>query len=443
MLYLTSRFVQKPNKLDWILLVGLGAAAALIKHIYGLFWISILFAQLVLTFFNQANDRSMYSKPLLLLSAAAICSGLITWLVLASALSTNPDYIDSHFLFRPAKQLGFLITDASGDREFPLWVYIRNLPAYGLVAMICLPLGLYSSIKGNNLQKLSALSFIFIVIFMHIISSREVRYLAHLSPVIALLIVPVITHLLTKKKGRLFITVTLLVSIIPAFPYSPVSEATRLFHPFYSGDAHNRIFNNLPDQPPRPLLINWGALEFLSPVSSALKHDAYHRHFHMTHHHFLYITGYDYPDLQLFEGNRFDDIVDWPDTTMIIATHVLVDANNRFTDGKSTPAKTYFANKAFKATSMLFHINEDSNYSNPDHKAVMAIDNIDDQTYLTIHSQHGDPVDLFMPHIHFGDAESSHPLIPAGPNRYIIQNHQNIPGSENPTSLLIHAFAAL
>jgi hypothetical protein len=293
MVVMSQRFMDAPDVNRWVVLVALGAAAATTKHVLGLFWIAILVAVL-----PELRSGRMATHAAMLL-AAAVVGAMMTWVMMS--LSLSEVFPDSDWWLRARDQLVYLAGPAHDHSEIePWWVYIRNLPAYGLTAMILVPLGLRFSMKGTDGQRLAARAWLVLVIAMHLIPLRQVRYLACLGPLTAYIIQPVLQRVGARRSGVLLITAMLICECLPMYPYSRLSEAARIASPFYRSDVLGRFLSPAEEGQGRlrlPVYLNWRMLSFAPDWETPLKGDLYHDLFHFGNHHLYYLYGLQPGDL--------------------------------------------------------------------------------------------------------------------------------------------------
>ena len=169
-------FARSPRWPAWLLLVAAGAIAPLVKQTYGVFWIAVLVAHgLPLLIRPGSADRSE-RRTLVWLVAGAATSGLITWTVYGLVLRT---WVPNEPLWlRPYYNLQYLghVYDGT-DTQFPLWIYLRNLWAYGRLTtladsgLVVLPGWIApAATRGHRVMT--------VVVFLHLLPLREVRYFA-------------------------------------------------------------------------------------------------------------------------------------------------------------------------------------------------------------------------------------------------------------------------
>jgi len=291
----SEQFAQAPHVGPWLLLVAAGTLGPLVKQTFGVFWIAVLVAHLVPTLVRADSPHRTSPRALWWLAGGAVTSGLLAWLIYALVLENWAPQVSAWV--RPYRNLQYLAHEYDGtDVRFPLWIYIRNLWAYGRVTTLLLIPGLVLSLSGSRLQRRMAFAWIAAVVFVHILPHREVRYLAFVAPLSALLIAPPVSTLGRHKVGSVLIIVLLLFDVGGA-----AMEASRVAMPFYRHSEAQTLLEPLADgdRLRRPLFHNISMLSFVAPGQSPLAADRYHRIFHMGIHHIAVLYGYAAGDVRL------------------------------------------------------------------------------------------------------------------------------------------------
>ncbi|MFC1706414.1 hypothetical protein ACFL59_06255 [Planctomycetota bacterium] len=321
MLLLAESFTLEPTWRRWLLLAVLGAAAALLKHMYAVFWIVVLVVQLShLAVTEHGEDRRRGAKRWLLLAGAAALSGAVTWIALA--VSLGPAAPQTPFLARPLRQVAFLLSEAPGAVQFPLWIYLRNAPAFGiLTACLVIPATLLALRRGRT-ERGMAIAWILACTIMHVLPQRQVRYLAFLVPLSAYLVVPVVGVLLQRRITTALVLVVLAASVAPVQPYALLTEAARVLQPWYRDSPIRRFLEPLGREEPRrkPVIVNWTTLSFVPERSSPLAADPYHRVFHFGRHHLRVLLGYEAEDVVVLGSRDPEDLLGWPREAAMIVT---------------------------------------------------------------------------------------------------------------------------
>ncbi len=291
MLLLSDSFWDSPKFKTWGLLVVCGVVAALIKQTYALFWIVVLISYMLVIVFRHNRPVKPQLYLLLMLFGGAACSGIITWGVLGYVLESV--FPDKSLILRPYFQIDYVLHqyDEASVSPFPWWVYLRNMRAYGSILIIFIIPGLIMALREKRLHFTFALSWILSILIVHMLSMREVRYLAFLAPISAFLIVPPLRYL---KKYPVVVIALLCLLIVDLSRIS--SEAARTFHPFYSKSMAKQFLQPI-EKSSEKVIVNWPMLSFVSPIDSPLIGDRYHRLFHFGVHHLLNLYDVDSKNL--------------------------------------------------------------------------------------------------------------------------------------------------
>jgi hypothetical protein len=295
MLIWCDRFSCRPSFRLWTGLVALGAIAALVKQTFGIFWILLLLVSLFQCGKSHGKEpRTTFMK----LACGALVSGLIAWFVLGWILG-NADP-RSPLLIRPLLNLHYLSKVYEGTNVvLPLWIYLRNGPAYGWLALLLVVPGLVMSMRGSRIQQSMAIAWLGGLAFLHLLPLREVRYMAFLAPLTACLLVPALRFVAQRKLALVAALLVLALDVGRC-----ALEAVQVFHPFYTSGVERRFFNLLDDRANRrrPIFVNTPMLNFVAPIPSPFAADRYHRIFHFGVVHLRYI--YDCEDLRVIADER-------------------------------------------------------------------------------------------------------------------------------------------
>ena len=298
MLLLADRYAQRPTWGVWAAMVALGAAGPLIKQTYALFWLAIVAAYGVLAFVGS-KPRGDAFRPWAGLLAGAAVSAAIVWLVIAWSLGAA--FPETAWLLRPLEQVKRNLSFYRDPQSlFPAWLYARNAWAYGWVTIALLPPGLALACRGPSLLRAAGIVWLLCVAAMHAVSLRELRYLAYLAPLSALLLIPPLLVLFNGPRWRAGLALVLVgvglaldagqslpESLKPGQAFYRRSELLDLLGPLFEGK----------DPPRRPLVINWPVLS-LTPGPSPFAGDRYHRMFHFGHDHLRILLGYRREDIR-------------------------------------------------------------------------------------------------------------------------------------------------
>ncbi len=321
---------------SWWMLAALGCAAAMIKFTFGLFWVVVLITQAFFAIADCGTDARIRLNRILMLGFAALAGAIVTWLAMCASLGTV--FPETPFLERAARQLQYLSSQAHDKSREPVWVYLRNLPAFGPLAMLLVLPGLWFSLRANRLQQSAAIAWILLVVAFHCLDLRQVRYLAILSPITALIILPVMMRLRIRPATWAAALLLLAANWIPKLPYNCFGESTRIFRESFYRSSPIRallaplditraesetIFPSSHDSNHRrPVLINWRMLSFMPARDTPLIGDKYHDLFHFGDHHLAALYGYRRGEIIHFEGANLPTIQSTPwanQTAMVIA----------------------------------------------------------------------------------------------------------------------------
>ncbi len=290
MVKLAHDFHLRPSGWVWMTLVALGAAAALIKQTFALFWFFLL-ASFLMVAIGNGSDRRRLLQSWLRLAAGAVLSGVIAWLAYALVLSSM--FADVAFLLRPLHQIGYISTQYESEGDIALlmdpWIYLRNIPAYGLLAALLVVPGLVLCWRsGNLLLRQVALFWLLAVLVMSLVPFKEVRYLAFLAPLTAVLIAPVITRIWRSPAVFGGLAVLFLLFDFRA----GIAEALRLRDPFYANAVTDftRWLPSAQDESAR--VITTKPLSFVAPEATGFRNDRYHRITHISDFHIRNLMGY-------------------------------------------------------------------------------------------------------------------------------------------------------
>jgi hypothetical protein len=200
------------------------------------------------------------------------------------------------------------------DTRFPIWIYIRNMWAYGRLTTLLLIPGLAFSLAGTRLQRRAAIAWVTVVIFLHAIPLREVRYFAFAAPLAAFIVVPA-----AQALGRYRVGLLLMASVLMFDLGGAAIEASRIGKPFYRRNELRALLEPISSvgTPRKPLFHNVSMLTFVAPDQSPLAADRYHRIFHVAVLHIRVLYGYA------------------PDQVRVVLPAQIVSATGRAPDGSA------------------------------------------------------------------------------------------------------------
>ncbi|GMU44567.1 MAG: hypothetical protein DYH17_14125 [Xanthomonadales bacterium PRO6] len=272
MVLLTAVFLVRPGWRVWLTLVGLGALVTLFKQTYAMFWAATLVAAFGASI---RRGRRFPWTPLALLFAAAAASAVLAWL--AYALSLSGSFQNTPQLLRPLVQSRAFL--AYFQQEGPIteiiwqWVYLRNLHAHGIAAMVLVLPALVLALRHCDLlQRMVAIAWIALFAGMQLLAFKEVRYLAMLAPLTAFLLAPLLQRMWQERRA----CAVALCALLAVDLARGLAEASRLAHPFYR-EALIGFFADLPSPAQEFELVGTRHLSFLTPESYAFRGDRYHR----------------------------------------------------------------------------------------------------------------------------------------------------------------------
>jgi hypothetical protein len=291
MLVLGHEFLIRPTRREWALLVVLGAAVSLVKPTYALFWPALLLG--LASGSSSGVESSAHRARLGRLLAAASFSALLFWL--GSAFALNASGVDVAWWREPYEQILHLLTMQEGDQP-PWWVYLRNLPAYGILVPLLIAPAISVALRRGGLERAVAIAWLVCALAMQAFEHREVRYLAFLAPLSAFLLVRPMGWILARRGPTWAACGLLALSWLPGVPYSPLTAAGRIAAPFYRSSELRQLLAPLGhgEQRQKPVVLLGPGLSFTpADVSSPLRGDPFHMIFHFFPHQVTALLGYE------------------------------------------------------------------------------------------------------------------------------------------------------
>ena len=199
LIFVCHRWLEQESPADAVTLILLGAAVTLIKQTYATFWFALVFYAVIAYLLKWDNGRITIRK-LGILTLLATASAAISWL--SYAFYVGGVIPDAPLLVRPislitaiAAQYGEQLTGM-----FASDLYLRNLPNYGIAAMLLVIPGLILALRGADARmRQIAVCWLIAAVIIQLVGFREARYLAFLAPLTAMLIVPVAQSLLARQ----------------------------------------------------------------------------------------------------------------------------------------------------------------------------------------------------------------------------------------------------
>lgn len=273
MIFLAHRWMDHGGARETVLLILLGAAVTLIKQTYALYWVAIVAFALLSFALRWDNGRVDVRKLGLLLGMATI-SAAISWL--SYALHVGSLAPDSAFVARPLVLIGAIASQYGEDMAgaFATDLYLRNLPNYGLAAMLLVLPGVVLALRGQD-PRLRAIAVCWIIcaVALQLIGFREARYLGFLAPLTAMLIVPVVDIAFRHRAA-----VALLLAVLAIDQFRGLSLATTQLATARTFDV--TAFYNAAGSEGR--VVASKVLSFAYAPASPLSRDRYHGIYHLT-----------------------------------------------------------------------------------------------------------------------------------------------------------------
>jgi len=273
LIFLCNRWLKTPSKTLALQLVLLGAAVTFIKQTYAIFWVALVAYAVVAWIFRWDEQRVNGRKALILIGLAA-CSAVISWL--GYGLFIAPELPDASILRGPI-DLMQVVSEQYGkdfDAIFTTGLYLRNIHNYGIAAMLLALPGLVLALRGDDARlRIVAVCWLISVIALQLVSFREVRYLAFLAPLTAVLIVPVVQLLIRHRAAA---GVLLLVILCDQYRGLTVSAAQLSS----TGGIDIDRFIAAPNGPGK--LVFTKNLSFVFMPASPMRRDPYHGIYHIS-----------------------------------------------------------------------------------------------------------------------------------------------------------------
>jgi len=275
MIFVCDRFIRDPRPSLALQLLLIGTAVTFIKQTYALFWISICVYAL-LAYLLKWNNSRLNARKLFALLLLAGLSGVLSWLGYGWFLGGHIPEVS--LLERPLKLIFSVSTQYKTDGDiadlFPWDLYVRNIHNYGIAAMLMVIPGIVLAFRSDDARmRLIATCWVIGLITLQLVSFREVRYLAFLAPLTAILILPVVAIALKSRAISIALFAVLAIDQYRAISMAaaqltstPVMNVTRFVGEM--NDQRNYISSDV--------------LSFVFMANSPLSRDRYHGIFHIT-----------------------------------------------------------------------------------------------------------------------------------------------------------------
>jgi len=273
LIFLCHRWLERQSAADALFVVLLGAAVTLIKQTFAIFWVTLVVYAVVAYLFKWDGGRVSARKLAVLVLLAAM-SAALSWL--GYSLFIAEELPDVSLLMRPLSLMTAVSTQYREEiaELFATDLYLRNLHNYGIAAMLLVIPGLVMAFRSDDARmRLIAVCWLLSAAILQLVSFHEVRYLAFLAPLTAMLIVPVARVLFTQKIYA--------VAIIALVLFDQVRGLSVGVEQITSGSQANVTrFINAPRNGGKVFTSN--VLSFIYDSTSPLLRDRYHGIFHLT-----------------------------------------------------------------------------------------------------------------------------------------------------------------
>lgn len=275
LIFLCDRWTRDPTPGAALLLLLAGTAVTFIKQTFAIFWVALCVYAAFAFLFNW-DDSRVSARKMLLLFALAGFSGLLSWV--GYGWFTAGEISGVSLLERPMVLINSVSVQYDNEADistlFPPDLYIRNLHNYGIATLLLILPGLVLALRGEEARlRMVAVCWLVSAAALHIVSFKEVRYLAFLAPLSAMLIVPVIQRLL---KSRVLFPALLAVVIVDQYRGLTMAAAQLTSTP---GMNVTRFVGVVGKE---SRIISTKYMSFTYMADSPLRRDRYHGIFHLS-----------------------------------------------------------------------------------------------------------------------------------------------------------------
>ena len=274
LIFLCNRWISRPNISTAMQMVLLGTAVTLIKQTYAIFWVSLC-VYAVAAFLFKWNEGRICARKMFLLLALAGLSGLLSWI--GYGWSTAGVITEVSLLERPLVMINSVAVqyNIEGDLSslFPWTLYLRNLQNYGIATVLLIIPGIVLAFRGTDARlRMIAVCWLISLIMLQSIAFKEVRYVAFLAPLSAMLIVPVISLL---HRSRTLFPALLAVVLIDQYrgmtmAVAQITAAPGVDIARFVGDLENR-----------GKIVTSPNLSFIFMAGGPIHRDRYHGIYHL------------------------------------------------------------------------------------------------------------------------------------------------------------------
>ncbi|MGI9271569.1 MAG: hypothetical protein ACR2QT_07335 [Woeseiaceae bacterium] len=210
LIFLCNRWINAPTRMLALQLILLGTAVTFIKQTYALFWAALVFYAFVAYILKWNDARVSGRKAFTLLGLAGI-SAVISWF--GYGIYIVPELPGSTVLTGPLDLMKVVSVQYGKDFDaiFTTDIYLRNIHNFGIAAMLLVLPGLVLAFRGKDARlRMIAVCWVVSVIALQLTSFREVRYLAFLAPLTAMLIIPTIRLVINHRAAAAILLLVIL-----------------------------------------------------------------------------------------------------------------------------------------------------------------------------------------------------------------------------------------
>jgi len=280
LIFLCDRWIKKPATGLSVLLVLIGTAVTFIKQTYAIFWIAICIYAL-LAFLFKWNGARVSGRVMLSLFALAGLSGVLSWI--GYGWFIGGELPDVSLIERPLTLLNSVSiqyeTDGDISTLFPWDLYLRNLHNYGIVTVLLVVPGVVLAFRSDDARlRMVAFCWLLSLVILQLVGFKEVRYLAFLAPLSALLIAPVVPVVL---RSQALVVALLAIIVVDQYRGLTMAAAQLTSTP---GMNVTRFVGEAEDN---GRLISSDVLSFAFMPDSPMRRDRYHGIFHLTGDHLV------------------------------------------------------------------------------------------------------------------------------------------------------------
>lgn len=278
LIFLCHRWIHEPTPWLAIQLVLIGTVVTFIKQTYAIFWVALCIYA-ALAYLLKWKGGGVSARKMLSIFALAGLSGMLSWVgygwFIAGELS------EVALLERPIILVNLVslqyITEGDISSLFEWDLYLRNLHNYGIATILMVFPGVVLALRGDDTRsRMVAVCWLISVIVLQLVGFKEVRYLAFLAPLSAILILPVITIVL---RSRALLPVLLAIVLVDQYRGLTMAAAQLTSTPgmnvtrFVGEAGSNGKFVSSAD------------FSFIFMADSPIRRDRYHGIFHLTSDH--------------------------------------------------------------------------------------------------------------------------------------------------------------